>query len=130
MKILIGYDGSDVSGRALHLARLHAKVFSATVYIITSLSGGSHEKQEHIQEAEAGLQYAADVIKKDGLPCETHLMIRGLSPGEDIVNYAEEINADEIIVGIEKKSKVGKFIFGSNAQYVILEASCPVVTIR
>lgn len=36
----------------------------------------------------------------------------------------------KIIVGIEKKSKVGKFIFGSNAQYVILEARCPVMTVK
>ncbi len=130
MKILVGYDGSDVGGRVLLLARQHAKVYSAAVHVLTSLSGGAHENQQEIQDAERSLEYAADIIKKEDVPCETHLMIRGLSPGEDIVKYAEEIGADEIIVGIEKKSKVGKFIFGSNAQYVILEAPCPVVTIR
>jgi nucleotide-binding universal stress UspA family protein len=130
MKILVGYDGSDVGNKALVLARQHAKAFSATVYIIRSLSGGTHDKVEDIQAAETSLEYAAEVIKKEGVPCETHLMIRGLTPGEDIVNYANDVDADEIIVGIIKKSKVGKFIFGSNAQYIILEAPCPVVTVR
>ena len=36
----------------------------------------------------------------------------------------------EIIVGIVQKSKVGKLLFGSTAQYVILNASCPVVTVK
>jgi nucleotide-binding universal stress UspA family protein len=37
---------------------------------------------------------------------------------------------DEIIIGIEKRSKVGKLLFGSNAQYIILEAPCPVVSVK
>ncbi len=37
---------------------------------------------------------------------------------------------DEIIIGIEKKSKVGKLFFGSNAQYIILESPCPVVSVK
>ena len=36
---------------------------------------------------------------------------------------------DEIIVGVKRRSKVGKLVFGSNAQYVILEALCPVLTV-
>jgi len=57
-------------------------------------------------------------------------LIRGLTPGDDLVQFAKDHGADEIIVGVEKKSKVGKFVFGSNAQYVILEAHCPVVTVK
>ena len=57
-------------------------------------------------------------------------MIRGLSPGEDLVNFAKENEVDEIIVGVKRRSKVGKLILGSTAQYVILEASCPVVSVK
>jgi nucleotide-binding universal stress UspA family protein len=56
--------------------------------------------------------------------------VRGLEAGEDLVRFAKEEEIDEIYIGIKKRSKVGKFIFGSTAQYVILEAHCPVVTIK
>jgi nucleotide-binding universal stress UspA family protein len=130
MKIIVGYDGSDVGRRALLLAGDHAKAFAGKIYVLTSLVGGPQESLEDIQKAEAGLEYAENLLKRDNIPCEVHLLIRGLTPGEDLVEFANETEADEIIVGIEKKSKVGKFIFGSNAQYVIIEAKCPVMTIK
>ena len=67
---------------------------------------------------------------KAGLANETHLLNRQLSPGEDIVLLAEELAVDYICVGVRKKSKVGKVLFGSAAQYIILNAPCPVVTTK
>jgi nucleotide-binding universal stress UspA family protein len=58
------------------------------------------------------------------------LLIRGLAPGEDILEFAKESNVDEIIVGVKRRSKVGKLLMGSTAQYVILQAPCPVVTVK
>jgi nucleotide-binding universal stress UspA family protein len=56
--------------------------------------------------------------------------VRGLTPGEDLVAFARETNSDEIVIGVKKQSKVGKLLFGSNAQIVILAAHCPVVTVK
>ena len=53
-----------------------------------------------------------------------------MTPGEDMVKYAEENEVDQIFVGIEKKSRTQKLILGSNAQYIILKAPCPVVSVN
>jgi nucleotide-binding universal stress UspA family protein len=37
---------------------------------------------------------------------------------------------DAIIIGVKRRSKVGKLLFGSNAQYVIIKADCPVTTVK
>jgi len=34
---------------------------------------------------------------------------------------------DEIIIGTEKRTRVQKFVLGSLARYVILNADCPVI---
>jgi nucleotide-binding universal stress UspA family protein len=91
---------------------------------------GSEKQQPDIGKAERELDYVKSIFERDNIPCEVHLLIRGLSPGEDIVNFAKEKRINEIVIGVEKKSKVGKFIFGSTAQYVILEAPCPVVAVK
>jgi nucleotide-binding universal stress UspA family protein len=53
-----------------------------------------------------------------------------LEPGEDLVQYAKEHAIDEIMIGVRRRSKVGKLVFGSTAQYVILEAHCPVLSVK
>jgi len=65
-----------------------------------------------------------------GIKNETHLLIRGFEPGEDIVTFARENKVDEIMIGVRSRSKVGKLIFGSTAQAVILGAHCPVMTVK
>jgi nucleotide-binding universal stress UspA family protein len=69
-------------------------------------------------------------LNSEKIPYEAHLLISRQSFGEELVDYAEQNKVDEIIIGIRKRSKVGKLVFGSTAQYVILNASCPVVSIK
>jgi nucleotide-binding universal stress UspA family protein len=62
--------------------------------------------------------------------CEKHLLMRGNQPGEDLVAFAQENSANLIVIGVKKRSKVGKLMFGSTAQYVILESACPVLAVK
>ncbi len=131
MKILVAYDGSKSSEDALELGMEHAKIFKATLHIVSSAERTKTEKDlPLVQEAENMLWQAEEKCSQQNIPCKTNLLIRGYSPGEDIVKYAEENEIDEIVVGIRKLSKVGKLVMGSTAQYVILRAPCPVVTVR
>jgi nucleotide-binding universal stress UspA family protein len=130
MNILVGYDGSKVANDALKLAKQHAKAFDGKVHIVTSMEGGPEVPREDFEKAEKDLNYAKVAFKKEGIAHEAHLLVRGLSAGEDLVKYAKENQIDEIFIGVQRRSKVGKLVFGSTAQYVILEAPCPVLTIK
>ena len=130
MKILVGYDGTNAARDALQLALKHAEAFGADVEVVTSMVKGGESQREEIGNAEGGLSYAEELFKEHGIECGTHLLIRGLSPGEDIVKFAEEKKVDEIIMGVRRRSKVSKILMGSTAQYVILKAPCPVVTVK
>ncbi len=130
MKILVGYDGSNSAKQALQTAVKHARAFGASVDVVTSMEKGSESDQKAIAEAERALEWAKSVFSEQRVDCHTHLLIRGLTPGEDLVDFAREHQSDEIIVGIERRSKVSKLLLGSTAQFVILNAPCPVVTVK
>ena len=130
MKILVGYDGSNSAKEALDLAKNHAKAFKGEIDVITSMVKGTERERQDMNQAKRGLEYAEALFKENNISCKTHLLIRGMSSGEDMVEFAQENNIDEIIVGVKRRSKVGKLLMGSTAQYVILNAHCPVVTVK
>jgi len=130
MKILVGYNGSEVAKAALSQAKSYAKTFDALVHVVTSLEGGSGEKIKEVSKAAENLKFAQDFMDQDGIQCETQQLARGLMPGEDLVQFAEENEIDHIFVGIEKKSKTRKMLLGSTAQYIILKAKCPVTSVK
>ena len=127
MKIMVGYKGALAGKAALDLAKIHATAFGATVEVVTSLNRRSEKDPEKIQEAEEGLEYAKTIYAPVGIPCNTTLLIRGLSHGEDLIKFANDNDIDEIIIGASRSSLVGKLVFGTTATFVVLHANCPVV---
>ena len=130
MKILVGYDGSDGAEAALREAQKHANVFKADIHILTSLGQSSTLDKLDIEKAQSELEYLRTPFNIDDIPCETHVVVNYLTPGEDLVQFAADNRIDEIFIGTEKRSKIGKVVFGSTAQYVILNALCPVVAVK
>lgn len=130
MKILVGYKGVNVGEDLLKIALTHAKAFKGEVLIVTSMVGGGKSEQSKVQTAEENLEKAKKQFDENGITCKTHLLIRGLEAGEDIVNFAIEKGVDEIIIGVKSRSKMGKLLFGSTAQVVILQAECPVLSVK
>ena len=60
---------------------------------------------------------------------ETRQFVRGNEPHEDLFRLAEEVEADELVVGIRQRSRTSKVIFGSTAQRVLRESDRPVVAV-
>ncbi len=127
---MVGFDGSKVSEAAIELAAKHAQTFGAQIFLVQSMVGGPEVPKRDFQNNERELKYHQNEFKKKDIECESLLSVRGLEAGEDLTRLAEEHKVDEIIVGVRRRSKVGKLVFGSTAQYVILNAPCPVVTVK
>jgi nucleotide-binding universal stress UspA family protein len=64
------------------------------------------------------------------VPYEVRQLVRGLEPAEDLVAVAEQVHAEIIVIGLRRRSPVGKLILGSNAQRVLLDAPCPVLAVK
>lgn len=111
-------------------AKKHAKAFGATLHVMTHVSEGPHVPREDFEQAEKLMASVKASLKRSGNPCVTNISVSRMEPGEDLIRYAKENEIDLMIIGIKKRSKVGKLVFGSTAQYLILKAPCPVVSVR
>jgi len=129
MKILVGYEESKVAEEALKVALKQARAFNADLFIVTVLEQSRELQIDDIEAAEDKLEKLIRTHNINDLVCETSASVSFLSPGEYLVEFAQDNNIDEIVIGVKRRSKVGKLVFGSNAQFVILSAPCPVVTV-
>ena len=131
MKILVGYNGSDAAKKALALAEQHAGIWQGSIEVVQAITHKESLSYDRIQKAEQQLaQQVKHLLNGKRSSFETTLLISTQNPGEQIVNFAESIRADEIIVGSKKRSKIGKFVLGSTTQFVVLNAPCPVVVVK
>jgi len=141
MNIVICYDGTKSAKAAIKVGVQMCKAFNAEAHIVNSvIIDDQSEKFEFIEDdstkehktltkAKAVLTEASEFMNEATVSCKTHLLNRGLTPGEDAVSFAKKISADFIVIGIRQKSRVGKLLMGSTAQHAVLKAHCPVVTI-
>ena len=131
MKFMICFDGSEESIEALRAAQEHAKVWNAKLEVVNTITRVEPLKHSDVKRAENKLEkQISELMEGDVPPYSVCLLLTDLTSGEQLVQFAEDEKIDQIFLGIIKKSKVGKFLFGSTAQYVILHSPCPVVTVQ
>ena len=91
MKILVGYDGGDPSKGALKLARKHAAAFGGTVDVVTSMKKGTANERQDMETALSALEAVKIFFAEKNVACKTHLLIRGMTPGEDLIEFAKDM---------------------------------------
>ncbi len=131
MKFLVCYDETNEAKEALKVAQEHARVWNAKLEVVNAVIRIEPLKHSKVQKMEENLAgQVKEILGGDDPPYEVQLLLTDLTSGEQLVKFAEDLKIDLIFLGIVKKSKVGKLLFGSTAQYVILHAPCPVVTVQ
>lgn len=130
MKILVGYNGYYVSKDAVQLAISRAKILGASVHVVTKLEKGHRLHLDDMEKADKALEEIKAICEKENIPCETTLLANQISAGENLIKMAQDEAADLIIIGVKRRSKVSKLILGSTAMHVILNAPCPVLSIK
>ncbi|MCS6775859.1 MAG: universal stress protein [Chloroherpetonaceae bacterium] len=124
--ILLAFDGSEASVRAARVAVMLATLQGASLTVLTvrepeRSSALALEQQEIVRRAEeaAGLSGAKHVLQFG----EGH-------PAEVLLHYAQEQQADLIVVGSRGLSNFQRLLLGSVSHAVLHHASCPVLVVR
>lgn len=130
MKLMVGFDGGEASKTALFIAIERARNCGARLLVVCARDRRIDADPAFEQRRRHDLAYAATLAADAGVGCETHLLAGGSDEADDLVRFAEANGVDEIVIGIKKRSRVEKILLGSTAQYVILKAPCPVLTVK
>ncbi len=128
MSVVVGYVPTPEGDAALDAAMHEARTRDTRLIVVLSERG-------HRFGAEAAeLQgYADDVrqrVDEAGLQHDVRLTSRGRDVADDIIAAASEGGADLIVIGLRRRSPVGKLLLGSNAQRILLDAPCPVLAVK
>jgi nucleotide-binding universal stress UspA family protein len=128
--IVVGYVPKAEGRAALRRAVEEAQLRDSKLVIVNSHRGGRDFDKEDALETESQLQEVRDQLEETGVEHEIRQLVRGMDPAEDLMSVAEEVRAEIVVIGLRRRTPVGKLILGSNAQRVLLDATCPVLAVK
>jgi nucleotide-binding universal stress UspA family protein len=105
-----------------------AKVFKATIHLL-SISTRFDEATRSYEKLGKQLKAVAKQIEQEGVAVETKI-IRNENITKAVIDYAEEIDADLIIIMTREESQLIEVTMGSNARKVIEQSNIPVLSIH
>lgn len=128
--IVVGYVPKPEGRAALQRAAEEAQLRNARLVVVNSSRGGREYSGDDAIGTEKDLEQVRRQLEDAGVEHEIRQLVRGIDPADDLVNAATEVDAEFIVIGLRRRSPVGKLILGSNAQRVLLGAPCPVLAVK
>jgi nucleotide-binding universal stress UspA family protein len=128
MAIVVGFvprpEGHAALDRAIEEARLrHARL------VVLNVSRGDALVDSRYASS-ADWEAVKDQLASSGVEYEVVQTVEARDPADQLLKVAEETNAELIVIGLRRRTPVGKLIMGSAAQTVLLEAEAPVLAVK
>jgi len=130
VSVVVGYVPTKEGRAALRRASEESLLRRTKLVVINSSRGGKDFDAGEARRFEAELAAVQEQLDEAGVEHEVRQLVRGNEPAHDLIEVAEEVNADFIVIGLRRRTPVGKLILGSNAQRILLDASCPVLAVK
>jgi nucleotide-binding universal stress UspA family protein len=137
--LLVPTDGSEHAERAAEHALRFARVFDATVHLVTAVdvesegglfsAGGVSEEflEQHEEQARKTISEVESLAESDD-DVRT-AVVRG-KPSEGILDYADETDADLVFMGTHGRTGLNRYVTGSVTERVVRQSDAPVFTVR
>jgi nucleotide-binding universal stress UspA family protein len=128
MTIVVGYVPTPEGEAALARAGEEARLRAEKLVVVSSTRGESGVGPVYPQTS-ALMRLVAD-LKGNGVEVEVAHRERSTDAADEILSVADAVKASLVVVGLKKRSAVGKLVLGSTAQTVMLRARCSVLGVR
>lgn len=128
MNILVGYIPTPEGLAALEWATQHAADTGSTLTVLNTAKNGDYSDPQYATSQDIDA-VEADLTRR-GVRYEIRRPTDGAPAAEAMLSAAADIDAGMIVIGIRRRSAVGKLITGSSAQAILLGADCAVVGVK
>ncbi len=128
MTILVAYVPRPEGQAALEKGIEIAKRRNERLLVVNAGPGGSKEDPT-LADAQ-DYERVQQLVANSGLNAECKQFVRGKNAVEEIQALVESLPASVLVIGLRKRSPVGKLIMGSVAQELLLTVSCPVLAVK
>lgn len=129
MTVVVGYLATPEGREGLSSAVVEARRRGTDLIVVVS-EKARPAPAEVLEQREADFLSVRESAAASDVAIEIRVLDERHDVSEDLIAVAEEVAADVIVIGLRRRSPVGKLILGSNAQRILLESPCPVLAVK
>lgn len=137
MAILAAVDGGKNSGNVTEVGYDLSSTYDVDLYVLHVMSESAYESRAdsspeyYRDDAREDAAIVAEAVVEDALgsPGGVRSVGRVGDPADEVLAFADEVGALYLVTGGRRRSPVGKAVFGSDAQQILLNSALPVVTV-
>lgn len=128
MTILVAYAPRPEGEAALEKAIEIATRRDVRLFVVNAAPGGPHEDPDLLPG------YEADAMEKRLSDLKIPTIFKQFVRGKNIIEEIEQLVIQEdvslVVIGLRKRSAVGKLLLGSVAQDILMTVPCPVLAVK
>ena len=128
MTVVVGYVPRPEGRAALDRSVEEALQRGMRLVVVNSSRGDALVDSGFATEVE--IQELRGQLKSAGVEFEIRRPVRGREASDEVVDAAKDVDASLIVIGMRRRTPVGKLILGSDAQRILLDAECPVLAVK
>ncbi|MFC5216862.1 universal stress protein [Streptomyces coerulescens] len=128
MTILVGYVPSPEGEAALRAAIDEARRRGEKLLVVNTTRGDALADPRFAQEPD--LSHVREDLAALGVDFDVRQVLGARDAAEEIIDLAETKGVSLVVIGLRRRSAVGKLIMGSAAQQILLGVGCPVLAVK
>jgi nucleotide-binding universal stress UspA family protein len=128
MAIVVGFVPSPEGRAALTRAIEEARRRGRRLIVLNASRGDALVDSRYASSKD--WEAVKSELEESGVEHEVTQHVEAKDPADQILRVAAQTNAELIVIGLRRRTPVGKLIMGSAAQTILLEADAPVLAVK